>query len=393
MEFSIFEGNMPRLIKKMATIEKKCARYGCEFHFEEVGEEYRNVKLEDGTVATLRFVIVEAEGTARVNDWEFIAVIQHMDPVNLIGSYRPEYPIPEQYYTSKPVCEHCNSHRSRKDTYLIRNIVTGEWKQVGKSCLKDFTNGLSAEAVARYVSWFEELIKGETPDSDPKFRYKSTLEAVMVAVEAVRKYGYKKTQDEYGSHNYDSTASVVSEMLYQINPGYKMRKEQGFNWKTPEVEARAQEILSWVRSLSPEIGSYLSNLKAACGRDYCESRNFGLIASSVAAYNREMEKKQREATRRQADSKSSWVGSVGDRIEIKDALLSLLTSWDTEFGYTYLYKMVDAHGNIFTWKTGKWLGNNECIPEGAKVTLKGTVKSHNEFRGVKQTELTRCKVV
>lgn len=384
---------MPRLIKKMATIEKKCVQYGCEFRFEEVGEEYRNVRLEDGTTATLRFVIVEAEGTARVNDWEFVAVIQHMDPVNLVGSYHPEYAIPEQYYTSKPICEHCNSLRNRKDTYLIRNIVTGEWKQVGKSCLKDFTNGMSAEAVARYVSWFEELIKGETPDSDPKSHYKSTLEAISVAVEAVRRYGYKKTQDEYGSHNYDSTASVVSEMLYQINPGYKMRMEQGFNWKTPEVEARAQEILSWVRSLSPEIGSYLSNLKAACGRDYCESRNFGLIASSVAAYNREMEKKQREATRRQADSKSSWVGSVGDRIEIKDVALSLLTSWDTEFGYTYLYKIVDAAGNIYTWKTGKWLGNNECVPEGARITLKGTIKSHTEFRGVKQTELTRCKVM
>lgn len=392
MEFSIFEDNMPRLVKKMATIEKKCRQYGCEFKFEEIGEEYREVKLENGTITTLRFVIVEAEGTARVNDWEFIATIQHMDPVNLIGSYRPEYTIPEQYYSSKPVCEHCNSLRNRKDTYLIRNTVTGEWKQVGKSCLKDFTNGLSAEAVARYVSWFEELIKGETPDNDPKFRYKSTLEAVMVAVEAVRKYGYKKTQDEYGSHNYDSTASVVSEMLYQIDPGYKMRKEQGFNWETPEIEARAKEILAWVRSLNPEIGSYLSNLKAACGKDYCESRNFGLIASSVAAYSREVEKKQREESRKQADSKSSWVGSVGDRIEIKDAVLSLLTSWDTEFGYTYLYKMVDTNGNIFTWKTGKWLGNDDCIPEGTKITLKGTIKNHNEFRGIKQTELTRCKV-
>lgn len=393
MKFSIFEDNMPRLIKKMATIEKKCVQYGCEFRFEEVGEEYRSVRLEDGTTATLRFVIVEAEGTARVNDWEFVAVIQHMDPVNLIGSYRPEYAIPEQYYTSKPICEHCNSRRSRKDTYLIRNTVTGEWKQVGKSCLKDFTNGLSAEAVARYVSWFEELIQGEIPDNDPKFRYKSTLDAVMVAVEAVRKFGYKKTQDEYGSRNFDSTANTVSVVLYQINPEYQDLREKGFNWEAPEVEERAKKILAWVRSLNPESGSYLSNLKAACGREYCESRNFGLIASSVAAYNRELEKKGREESRKQADSKSSWVGSVGDRLEIKDVALSLLTSWDTEFGYTYLYKMVDVAGNIYTWKTGKWLGNNECVPEGARVTLKGTIKSHTEFRGVKQTELTRCKVM
>lgn len=393
MQYMIFEDNMPRLTKKMAAIEKKCRQYGCEFRFEEVGEEFRNVTLEDGTEATLRFVVVEAEGTARMNDWEFIATIQHMDPVNLIGSYHPEYDIPERYYTSTPVCEHCNSKRNRKDTYLIRNTVTGEWKQVGKSCLKDFTCGLSATAIAQYISWFEELIQGEAPDNCPKYRYKNTLEAIMVAVEAVRKFGYKKTQDEYGSRNFDSTASIVSEVLYRIDPGYQMLKDQGFNWETPEVEAKAEEILAWVRSQNPQVGTYMSNLKASCGKDYCESRNFGLIASAVAAYNREMEKKQREATRKQVEAQSSWIGSVGERIEIKDASLKLVTSWDTDYGYTYLYKIVDSNGNIFTWKTGKWLGNDECIPEGTKITLKGTVKNHNEFRGTKQTELTRCKVM
>ena len=392
MRYSIFEDNMPRLIKKMATIEKKCSQYGCEFHFEEVGEEFREVKLENGTLDTLRFVIVEAEGTARVNDWEFVATIQHMTPTNLIGSYRSEYTIPEQYYTNPSICEHCNSQRNRKDTYLIRNVLTGEWKQVGKSCLKDFTQGLSAEAVAQYTSWFNELIQGEAHDPNPSARYHSTLEAIQVAVESVRRYGYKKTQDEFGGHNYDSTAHVVAEMLCRINPMYDMRRVQGFTWDAPETKARATEILSWVRSQNPEVGSYLSNLKAACGKDYCESRNFGLIASAVAAYNRDLENKQREENRKKMDAKSSWVGSVGDRVELCDVSLSLLASWDSEYGYTYLYKMVDAAGNIFTWKTGKWLGSNDYIAEDAKITLKGTIKKHTEFRGVKQTELTRCKV-
>lgn len=393
MKYSIFEDNMPRLIKKMATIEKKCSQYGCEFHFEEVGEEYRSVKQEDGTEVTLRFVIVEAEGVARVNDWEFVATIQHMTPVNLIGSYRPEYVIPERYYISNSICEHCNSKRYRKDTYLIRNTVTGEWKQVGKSCLKDFTNGLSAEAVARYVSWFEELIKGETPDGEPRFNYKLTLEAVMVAVEAVRRFGYKKTQNEDGCRNFDSTSHIVSEVLYRINPGYQMLKDQGFNWDTPETESKAKEILAWVRSLNPEVGSYLSNLKAACSGDFCESRNFGLIASAVAAYNRELEKKQREETRKQFEAKSNWVGSVGGRVELKDAFVSVLTGWYSDFGYTYLYKIVDTNGNIFTWKTSKWLGDDESLAPGTRISLKGTVKNHSEFRGVKQTELTRCRVM
>lgn len=391
MRYEIFEDNMPRLIKKMATIEKKCRQYGCEFHFEEVGDVYYKVTL-DGTETILRYVIVEAEGTAQVNNWEFVASIQHMTPVNLISSYKPEYTIPERYYTSPSNCEHCNSKRNRKDTYLIRNTITGEWKQVGKSCLMDFTKGMSAEAVAQYLSWFDELVKGKSCDGVPHSRYHSTLEVIMISVEAVRRYGYKRTQDEFGSHNYDSTASVVSEMIYHINPMYKKRLEEGFNWNTPETEQKATEILNWVRASNPELGSYLCNLKAACGNDYCESRNFGIIASAVAAYNRETEKKHREEQRKQMDAKSSWVGSVGDRIDLADVSLSLLTSWDTEYGYTYLYKMVDSVGNVFTWKTGKWLGGNDSVAEGTKINLRGTIKNHTEFRGTKQTELTRCKV-
>ena len=34
------------------------------------------------------------------------------------------------------------------------NEKTKEFKQVGKSCLKDFTRGLSAESIAYYYSFF-----------------------------------------------------------------------------------------------------------------------------------------------------------------------------------------------------------------------------------------------
>ena len=50
--------------------------------------------------------------------------------------------------------------------------------------------------------------------------------------------------------------------------------------------------------------------------------------------------------------------------------------------------MVDKDGNIYTWKTS---GGIYCNGYADEVELKATVKAHNEFRGAKQTELTRCK--
>ena len=161
MTYLIHESNMERLMKKLTTIQNKCAKYGCEFHFEELGEVFQDTKDEaTGEVHTARYIEVEVSGIARIADWEFVATIEHAEPMNIIRSFRPEYEIPARFYTADTFCEHCRTRRYRKDTYIVRNTQTGEFKQVGKSCLKDFTGGLYAEQVAQYISWFDELIKG-----------------------------------------------------------------------------------------------------------------------------------------------------------------------------------------------------------------------------------------
>lgn len=397
MKFEIYEGNMTRLEKKLATIENKCKKYGCEFHFEKVDEIFKDIKNEAGYVQTARFIIVEAEGIAKVNDWEFVATIQHMNPVNIIRSFRTEYEVPAHYFTSNPMCEHCNSKRSRKDTYLIRSPISGEFKQVGKSCLKDFTNGLSAEAVTRYISFFDELIEGIKVDSSSFTPYFPTLEVLQNAVEAVNLYGYVKSRNDFGDPNYNSTSTVVGDQFGHVHPAIRKKyEEDGFNASRPGNEEKAQVILNWVRSQNPEFG-YMSNLKAACLPEYCEFRSFGLIVSAVAAYNREQEKQAREAKKtaqvKAEAEKSEWFGSIKDRVELFNLTCSLIASWDSQFGMTRLYKLVAEDGTVFTWKTGTCLWDNEKQSTPEKVSLKGTIKAHTEFRGVKQTELTRCKIV
>lgn len=388
MLYDIFEDNMPRLQKKLAAIQKKCTVYGCEFSYEELGETFKQVKDEEtGLVHTAKFITVEVSGTARVSDWEFIATIEHSKPINIIRSFRPEVEIPERYYTADTRCDHCNTKRNRKDTYLIRNTVNGEFKQVGKTCLKDFTRGLSAEAVTAYVSWFDELIKGEQPT--PGFKpYYPVSEVLQYAVEAVRLYGYTKTYSEGVS-----TQDIVREQMFQ-RTGWKDRvKEDGFNVDHRGNKEKVEQILTWVPSLADEFG-YNTNLKAVCNKEFCESRDFGLICSAVAVYNREMERKARQEFSHRADEKSIWVGAEGDRIELHDLRVRLLTGWETQFGYTYLYKLTAPDGNIFTWKTGKWLGDDSGeISDSTRVSLKGTIKGHNEYKGIMQTELTRCRVL
>lgn len=389
MTYEIYEGNMERLSKKLTHISNKCAKYGCEFHFEELGESFRKVKDEDtGVVSTARFITVDVSGKAQISSWEFIATIEHSSPVNIIRSFRPEVEIPEHFYTADTYCEHCNTRRVRKDTYIVRNTETGEFKQVGKSCLKDFTKGLSAEQVASYISWFDEVIKGEAVE--PGFKhYDETAWVLQNAVESVRLYGFTKTET-YGDA--ESTRTVVVEQIHQRGNYQKRINRDDFDPNHAGNKEKTKAILEWAESLPEQFG-YISNLKATLRREYCEFRDIGIICSAVASYNREMEYQTRKARELKQASKSQWIGNEGDRIELHNLQVRLLTSWDTMYGMTYLYKFIDEQGNTLTWKTGKWLGATDEITPDLRISLKGTVKKHSEFNHELQTELTRCTVL
>lgn len=393
-QFAIYEGNMERLVKKITRIRNKCEKYGCEFHFAEVGEEFRTIELEDGSEVVARFILVEAEGIAKVNGWRFVAVIEHTDKGNIINKAF-EIEVPERYYTSSSVCEHCNSNRNRKDTYLVMNEETGEFKQVGKSCLKDFTGGMSAEGVAQYTSLFEELIEGEAPCGGYGEVYYPVKEFLMYVAETIKHFGYVRTQDSEIStrdraYNY---FKVTHGGCFLEKVEERLRQEmESVSFNANSNSELVEKALEWLESQELD-NNYMHNLKTACSLEYTAYRNLGILASLFPTYNRELEyqakkaeQERQRALQQASEQNSAYIGNEGDRVEIDVHSMECVTSWDTAYGVTRIYKIVDKKGNVYTWKTGNFI-------ESEKVSkVKGTVKSHNEYRGIKQTELTRCKV-
>lgn len=49
MKYAIYEGNLDRLEKKLKRIFNKCKAYGCDFHYEQTGEEFRGIKQTELT--------------------------------------------------------------------------------------------------------------------------------------------------------------------------------------------------------------------------------------------------------------------------------------------------------------------------------------------------------
>ena len=119
---------------------------------------------------------------------------------------------------------------------------------------------------------------------------------------------------------------------------------------------------------------------------------------------RKAEREAREAAERAAQEEreaqlkalreiSKHVGTVGERMSLK-VTYERSGSWEQKsfrgFGVDTMFAHIfkDADGNVFTWKTQKGIG----IDCGTPVILTGTVKDHTEYKGEKQTQLTRCKI-
>ena len=90
-------------------------------------------------------------------------------------------------------------------------------------------------------------------------------------------------------------------------------------------------------------------------------------------------------------TESRYVAEVGEIVDTEVKLVSE-HSFETHFTFygetKYIYKFADAEGNTIVWKTGC-----QDFEVGKSYKIKGKVKELSEYKGDKQTVLTRCKVV
>jgi hypothetical protein len=109
----------------------------------------------------------------------------------------------------------------------------------------------------------------------------------------------------------------------------------------------------------------------------------------------------KKAERMARDATSEHVGEIGKRITLT-ATVEYITGFDTQYGYTTVTKLRDASGSLYVFmgvalsmeRVHEMHGHAfyEPAKRGDVVTVKGTIKAHDLYQGVKQTKLARPKV-
>ena len=99
-----------------------------------------------------------------------------------------------------------------------------------------------------------------------------------------------------------------------------------------------------------------------------------------------IEKKKLDIEKKKLDG-INWNHEVGERIrDIEVELTYCRQTGRNEWGETWIYKFTDGKSQFV------WFSGFKDLEVGQTYKLSGTVKKLDEFNGVKQTILTRCRL-
>lgn len=404
-KYEVPEENLATLRARIARLARRAVKLGSEeISLIEHSVREVTVKPENGFSFQRRIHTVSVSGSApRIAGWQFAAVLSPVpsETGETLGNVLRIVPgfdsaVPEKYRTAGNNCDHCHTERRRNETFVLVSD-TGEWKQVGRQCLRDFLGHASPEL---YASLAEILISArelcELSEGDGYFgasavRRWSLEEVLNVATCAVRVLGWTSRSEAKLSGGPATADDVHTWMTISGDSQRKWNKPLNV---TDEDKATAQEVIAWLESLSSESSSndYIYNLSLLGRGAVISFKEFGLACSAVPSYLRVREREINRQKRFAEDAASQFVGTVGKR-EAFAVTLVYTNTFESQFGVTHLYKFKDDAGNILTW----FASNRYYLPEvdreidaGDRIVVNASVKKHETYKGINQTVVTRC---
>lgn len=308
--------------------------------------------------------------------------------------------VPSKYFTVNPcTCDYCKTNRKRNKTYLVVNRETGEWKQLGKECLKLFVTGIDVDAIATFESFIKEAEDAANPVDEffynRRFKFVKVADALALACAVYRERGYLATRDVAGNSNDLCNKNIVQRKLAQqygydsdfLNISNSARSEiDEITVKTNTAIAKEDvEVAIEMAKRFPDE-SYYNNLKVIVENEYIPLNKLGLLVSIPKAIDRYEDEKKKQEEKERLAAESDYLGSVGEKISVNFVSGREVACCETQFGLLHIYEFKDANGNMVIWKTS----SGKDIPESGTVT--GTVKAHEEYNGIKQTIILRAKI-
>lgn len=434
MQYFIPESNLREFEKRSARLVKRATKLGAKLEvtirkdiFEDREHKITVQENHKEVVKPLwvRYISVTVEGDRpKFQGWDFIGTLEHTSEGNVMRLV-PQATAPEHYRNQPPCCDHCKAKRTRKDTYLVHH-EDGRYMQVGRNCLADFLGHANPQQLAELASiWVNIDELGEAMRSGGGGNYFNVerydlMRFLGYVAQIVLSTGtfYSRTlvnkiREERGEFARvpDVTADLAHRAAYG-NTADKYDRELAQKYApTDEANQMAEEARNWVlrtygvgltesddlddikASLMGEtpvgLNEFEHNLLVVAKGETCERRTFGIAAYIIQAYRRANNLIVKKEKRPICDK---HIGQPKDRLKNITVTCDHVHNWDSDFGQGSLFKLLLPDGVLLVWKTYNVSEENNMI-EGHKYVINGTIKAHGDYKGEKQTVLSRVNVL
>ena len=374
------------------------------------------LEAEDIAVGTIDLVTFRIRSEpVRFDGWRFVAVLEAVqvldgdDPTVLTGNlypasqhgggYRwettvrrlPDAVLPVGKYTKDTdasVCDHCGKRRNRAQTFVVQH-TDGRTMQVGRSCLRDFTGGTSAQRIYDLLrdlfdtsdKWsYDPYENYDGNGSGNTARIYDVYNFILASHITARKNGLvTRKQAKEWNHSKVATADQV-EKLFIDKPATELRYV--INSATEDDKAFVVSAMNWAFNLDDKT-EFNTSLRQAVRMGSANPKTSGILAYLPAAYNRHIG----TIVERQSKVPTEFQGFIGEKIN-RTLTVTFQRYFETQFGSSQLVIMEDDNGNKYKW----WTSGRE-VKVGYRAEIKTTVKAHDVDRGDNVTVVTRVTPV
>jgi hypothetical protein len=270
--------NVESLKAQFATLVKKAIKVSAELPTLIIGVVQMVEKKDDnGNKFFAEYFPVEVTGTApKLSGWTFNGTLETLEGTDkTIVRSIPDAPIPDRFrYVNASNCDHCGVNRFRLATFVVSNGT--EYKQVGRSCLKDFLGHANPDQIASYAQYLSSMDFGGFENEsggyvDPLFE---TVNILSAAVNLIKAVGYRKSEYENSTKG-----DIISHLL--------AKKQSERLDITADDIATAELINAWL--ITKSGSEFWDNLSAYAGEEYVKHKAIGYLAAGAMMYLKEVE--------------------------------------------------------------------------------------------------------
>lgn len=413
MNYKLSEEHYADLEKKVNSLNR---HKKASITLSKIGENYEEVQKD----FFVKFIEFDIEVKSDVDNSDIIILAQKKidGDIVIINKLNEEVEVPESFRNTNAYCSHCNTSRMRKKLYIAYNKSTKEYLQIGNTCLHDFLG--MEEGIDGYIQslkYFDTLIAyiedTETKEWDDFSRGFFGKNGYAIDLKGYLAFCYEAMKNRNGKYINNKMINVAryDEELYcelrscfgnntpktTKDEGYLLFKEVDFNVERASKENLdfIEKVLEYVKTLETDSNIMLNAKQIIMSESGKISVKYlGYVAflpNSYIKYQEYLKKKEEYEQRNKETYANEYLGNVKDKFDLDVKLVSKHLLENFRFGNSFILNMVDDKKHLIMWKT-KAKEEYYDLQEGQSLHIKGSIKDTTEYRGNKETVVTRCKL-